>query len=94
MQHSIYQNFQRDKLEEDFDELFKNVAEIKEELEQSSENSHDHGDDDIVLAEYVSDDEADKNKDSASEDEEEEDNITKVRTCLVILKCFQIYMFK
>ena len=90
MQHSIYQNFQRDKLEEDFDELFKNVAEIKEELEQSSENSHDHGDDNIVLAEY----EADKNKDSAAEDEEEEGNITKVRTCLVILKCLQLYMFK
>ena len=79
---------QRGKLDEQFDELFKDAsldfkkrleADLSDSLanENSSRSEIDGQDDDVILAEYHSEDEG-LNEKAESEDEDEEEHITKV----------------
>ena len=79
--------FQREALEDEFNELMKDASsDVQEKMKQELENAApsagsdvtDDGDEHIVLEEYLSDTEQQKNSDSEDEAEDENDHITKV----------------
>lgn len=74
----MIQYFQRDKLDEQFDELFKDASldfKMKLEADSLTNENLDNMDEDVILAEYHSEDEAPSRSEDAEEDE---DHITKV----------------
>jgi hypothetical protein len=83
--------FQRDTLDEQFDELFAGISEklqadIDLELANEGHEGELSGDDDIIVAEYVSDDEISMSRVTAVEsdiDDKSNDDISKVRIMFI-----------
>ena len=77
---SIY--FQRDKLEDEFNELFKNAPDVKEKLEAELRQEEGAGgsaeDEEHLVDDYLSDEGDGEEKDKPKEEDEQEDNCTKV----------------